>query len=615
MMAAGANGRIRSWWLVTASVSVLAVTGCSAEPDFDENLDRDGDGYPSLADGGADCDDGNAAINPEATDVRGDGIDQNCDGLDGVDADGDRWAAIYSGGLDCDDHDPSSFPGAEEIPYDGVDQSCSGEDLEDVDGDGYRAEQVGGDDCDDEDADIHPGATESCEDKYAGIDRDCDATPQTDDCDGDGFDRWDDCDDEDDEIYPGAAEVWYDGVDQDCDGASDYDADGDGFERDDDGGEDCEDEDSTSHPEADERFGDGLDNDCDGDVDEVVVCADGSGDFEAIGAALEGGARTMDLCAGTYAEANTIEGIEVAIRGAAEHPSEVVLNGGADITLEVTGAGAYLTLSDVTVSTDTGWYALHVADSAAIEVDRVLFTSTQYGITAEDYGAVTVRGSWFDDVFWGVYAYDGGSVEIEQNVFVDTELASIQAGDVVISQNLVIGNSAVAIRSAPVAPVVHIDANTFVEGVYFAIGVQFFDEDAHCYPDEDFPEVHVRDNIFAELASSTLWSVSWHSDDYSVDLADVRWASFQDNVIWDVSEPYSEISHYLNRWCWEYQGCTTHTDMSDAIEARNDLADPAFEPDPGGAGSYALSASSPAAGKGALDPTDPWWEDLPWEMP
>ena len=53
-----------------------------------------------------------------------------------------------------------------------------------------------------------------------------------------------DCDDANSEVYPGAEEIWYDGIDQDCDG-NDDDQDGDGYALDD----DCDDEDADAWPD------------------------------------------------------------------------------------------------------------------------------------------------------------------------------------------------------------------------------------------------------------------------------------------------------------------------------------------------------------------------------
>ena len=219
-------------------------------------------------------------------------------------------SGYVSNALDCDDYTSTTNPSSYEV-CDGVDNDCDGTVDEgdainattwysDADGDGYpdavngvssctqpSGAETSGTDCDDSDATVHPGAIEACD----GVDNDCngtadgadavDASTYYQDADADGYGDANstqdacsppsgyvtdttDCDDSSASAFPGAPDTWYDGVDSDCDGASDYDQDADGYDSDAFGGDDCDDTDSAINPGASEIVSDGIDQDCDG---------------------------------------------------------------------------------------------------------------------------------------------------------------------------------------------------------------------------------------------------------------------------------------------------------------------------------------------------------------
>jgi hypothetical protein len=220
-------------------------------------IDNDGDGF-GVGDGCGpllqrDCDDGDPTTYPGAAELC-DGKDHNCNfsiddgckGVDCVDEDGDGWPT----GSDCnqdytdpDDGDPTVYPGATEICGDGkdnnangtIDDGCPGVDCVDLDGDNWPSGPdctPGYVDCDDSDPSVHPKRIggEICND---GIDNTCSGTPDKgcrtcEDRDGDGIkagpdcpvgpDTPQDCDDSDPSIHPGAKEHAANGQDSNCDG-------------------------------------------------------------------------------------------------------------------------------------------------------------------------------------------------------------------------------------------------------------------------------------------------------------------------------------------------------------------------------------------------------------
>lgn len=157
----------------------------------------------------------------------------------------------------------------------------------DADGDGFLREEAGGDDCDDGNAEVNPGAVEEY---YDNVDANCDGLSDWDQ-DQDGWiakakeanpDKGGgDCNDINDEIYPGGPDVWYDGVDGDCAGDNDYDQDGDSYGAKAYGkGSDCDDTDAEAYPDALERLNGKLDN-CNGATDQDVATSSATTRYNA----------------------------------------------------------------------------------------------------------------------------------------------------------------------------------------------------------------------------------------------------------------------------------------------------------------------------------------------
>ncbi|MBY0370919.1 hypothetical protein K2X33_09550 [bacterium] len=107
---------------------------------IDEGCDMDGDNYTDHNQGGNDCDDSIATINPGMTENCSNSTDENCNGLADcadvqcfVDLDGDGYGtgdfACTANGAnaDCADWDPSIHPGQGETCFNGTDDNCDGQ--------------------------------------------------------------------------------------------------------------------------------------------------------------------------------------------------------------------------------------------------------------------------------------------------------------------------------------------------------------------------------------------------------------------------------------------------------------------------------------------------------
>ncbi len=189
---------------------------CADDCPLDEQNDQDGDGHC------ADVDNCPTVPNPEQMDLNMNGIGDICEGEE-------------CNGIDDNDNDiiDEGFPDSDEDGSADCIDDCPQDAHDDEDQDGYCADQ---DNCpevrnpDQEDVD-EDGIGDLCDiEECDGRDNNGDAEidegfPDVDgrggaDChdhDGDGLTEEEgDCDDEEISIHPGAEELWYDGINSDC---------------------------------------------------------------------------------------------------------------------------------------------------------------------------------------------------------------------------------------------------------------------------------------------------------------------------------------------------------------------------------------------------------------
>jgi len=427
--------------------------------------DTDGDGFgeensqqEDLCDAPAgwvrnddDCNDADAAINPNAAEVCDPAdVDENCNGSadsnDPTVTDATDW-------YDDNDNDSYGDPAT-------LDTACERPDPDMVEN---------GDDCDDTRAAIRPSAHERCD----GEDNDCDeliddADPDLrgaptwgvdDDWDGwtppsptedacippDGWVPHDggDCDDNNPSRNPGQIEIC-DGFDNDCTFvADDRDLDGDAFSA---CFDDCDDLDPLVNPLANEEC-DGVDRDCDGDPG-VAECLDEVGDGDVDGdfglplGPCAGGSVTLSaahLLNGPVLEFDTdvvvgAAGLSVPGSLAIITPCEIRVSGplsGQSLLLvagerllvkgDVSADQAVLRSADRVILGGAGW--LDVGE-LGVEAPLVKFNGDVDGASAAAEADVITQGSNGTLAPVGALHLDAGTVSLSGQVL-DTETVSV----------------------------------------------------------------------------------------------------------------------------------------------------------------------------------------------
>lgn len=216
-----------------------------------------------------------------------------------------------------------------------------------------------------------------------------------------------DCDDTLNTIFPGAEDLWYDGIDGNCDGLSDYDSDLDGVDSTSFGGLDCDDLDASINPDAPEICDPlNIDENCNGAADEddaqlsAITVWSPDADQDGYGDAL----TTQSSCDGPSSWVDNSLDCDDTLDTVSPAATEICGNGiddNCDNSRGSCGVGGitYNTDADGTITENTASVALAASLSSVGDLDgdgmmELILGATGKGNSVQGGGYVMSSALW-----------------------------------------------------------------------------------------------------------------------------------------------------------------------------------------------------------------------------
>ena len=366
---------------------------------------------------------------------------------------------------------------------------------------------------------------------------------------------------------------------------------------------------------------DGEDNDCDGRVDELVVCADGTGDERTISAAAAGApdGGTIELCPGWYTEVVTYSDKRLTFVGGGTAPADVVLDPGEERwLLAVTGEGMGARLEHLAIVGET---VVELGGGATELIVRDIDTctygaGTSFGLSAwEDDATFELSRSRLCDASVSLSGDSLGPVASIHENRLSGDSSISYMGEITVRNNVFEGQASMGLYASGASPEpgLRVYNNTFVMTGVRAYGLWV---DTHGGWDG---EIALYNNIFAGDGAGFVFAFTrWESD--TRECEELYPSPVAPNIRWGfgaVSATCTRINDY-------YGYDTDVFDVSDALDVFT-IEDPLLGARPG-RGNFGLLPGSPAVDEGRGEDADgspadlgafggangDWWNEVDW---